>query len=150
MYIDGIGEVIAYKIVEYANMYGFYSVEDLLNVDGIGEKKLALIAPYVYVNSYMLPPKTETTLYNEWQTAFTSQAAELFQTETIKQVYSVNINTCGKEDLMQLPGIDSTLADSIISLRNQIGYFEKIEELSLADGMTNEKLSAIWNYVYVN
>ena len=50
---------------------------------------------------------------------------------------------------MQLPGIDETLAENIISLRNRIGGFATIEELSLVEGMTNSKLSAIWNYIYV-
>lgn len=136
MFIEGIGEYTALKIVDYARNYGFYSVDELLNVDGIGNSKLAVIMPYVYVDSYMLPPKEETT--------FT-------ESETITEIIiqKVNVNTCGKYELMQLPGIDEAMADKIIEFRETIGGYLKIEELTLVDGMTNEKMSAIWDYVYI-
>ena len=154
-YINGIGETLAERIVEYARSYGFYDVNDLLNVSGIGQSKLSSITPYVYVDTSGLPPKAETTassfyddfVNNGWETSFP------FPNETTAtvapEIYKVNVNTAGKADFMQLPGIDETLADNIISLRSQIGGFATIEELSLADGMTNSRLSAIWNYIYV-
>ncbi len=144
MCIDGIGEYTAYKIIEYANMYGFYSVEDLLNVDGIGFAKLALISPYVYVNAAVLPPQTEITVTYETET-FT-QYTKVSSETTIPRV---NINTCSKYNLMQLPGIDENLAAKIIEFRETIGGYLKLEELSLVEGMTNDKLSAIWNYIYI-
>ncbi len=144
MCIDGIGEYTAYKIIEYARMYGFYSVEDLINVDGIGSAKLSVISPYVYVDSSMLPPKPETT---EYETEMTTVTSVETVTETI--ISKVNINTCSKYELMQLPGIDENLAANIIELRDTIGGFTKIEELSLVNGMTNSKLSAIWNYIHI-
>jgi competence ComEA-like helix-hairpin-helix protein len=49
MNLDGVGEVTANRIIEYRNTYGFRSVDDLLNVKGIGEKKLANIKPFVCV-----------------------------------------------------------------------------------------------------
>ena len=41
------------------------------------------------------------------------------------------------------------MADRIIAFREEIDGFQKIEELTLVEGMTNEKMSAIWNYVYI-
>lgn len=42
MELDGVGEVIAQRILEYRETYGsFHSVDELLNVKGIGEKRLA-------------------------------------------------------------------------------------------------------------
>ena len=142
MCIDGIGEYTAYKIIEYAASYGFYSVEDLLNVDGIGSSKLSAISPYVYVDSSMLPPKTETTMIETEALMFTETVAETM-------ISKVNINTCSKSELMQLPSMNENLAETIIEFREKVGGFIRIEELSVVNGMTNEILSAIWNYIYV-
>ena len=152
-YIDGVGETLAERIVEYARRYGFYDVNDLLNVSGIGQSKLNSILPYVYVDASGLPPKTETTT-DYYDNAFDSNnTSYIFPNDTTAPadsgIYRVNVNTAGKADFMQLPGIDETLAENIIFLRNQIGGFVTIEELSLAEGMTNSRLSAIWNYIYV-
>lgn len=135
-YIKGIGESTANKIVEYARNIGFTTVDDLLNISGIGKNKLESIRSYVYVVSYT------TTYESEF-----SSTQSLTQSETSYNTYKVNINTCNKDDLMQLPGIDETLADNILELRAQIIYFKNIEELSFA--LSNEKLSEIWDYVYV-
>lgn len=136
MCIDGIGEYIAQNIVNYARQYGFYSVDDLLNVDGIGRSKMELIVPYVYADSFMLPPKEET-VYQESETI----------TESI--IYRVNINTCSKSELIQIPDIDESMADRIISFRKEVGGFLKIEELMLVEGMTNEKMLTISAYIYI-
>jgi competence ComEA-like helix-hairpin-helix protein len=135
-YIKGIGESTANKIVEYARNIGFTTVDDLLNISGIGKNKLESIRSYVYVVSYT------TTYESEF-----SSTQSLTQSETSYNTYKVNINTCNKDDLMQLPGIDETLADDILELRAQIIYFKNIEELSFA--LSNEKLSEIWDYVFV-
>ncbi|MDR0987159.1 MAG: helix-hairpin-helix domain-containing protein [Ruminococcus sp.] len=47
--LDGIGEVIAERIIEYRETYGFKSVEELKNVKGIGDVKYAKIVSYVTV-----------------------------------------------------------------------------------------------------
>lgn len=48
--LPGIGEVLAKRIVDFRSKYGpFTSVEDLLSVTGIGEKKLNNIISYITV-----------------------------------------------------------------------------------------------------
>ncbi len=47
--LPGIGPSMAQRIVEYRQRRPFGSVDDLLDVRGIGEKKLAKLRPYVKV-----------------------------------------------------------------------------------------------------
>lgn len=47
----GIGDVLAQRIVSYREEHGpFASVDDLLNVEGIGENKLNAMRQYLTVN----------------------------------------------------------------------------------------------------
>ena len=50
MLLDGIGEVLAQKIIEYRTKNGnFKNISDLMNISGIGPATLEEIANYIYV-----------------------------------------------------------------------------------------------------
>lgn len=51
MDLNGIGELLAERIVDYREQNGaFQSTDELLNVEGIGQKKLQAIADWIKVS----------------------------------------------------------------------------------------------------
>ncbi len=150
-YIKGIGTATAEKIVEYARTVGFVSVDDLLNVSGIGSAKLESIRPYVYVipcgtGTATTAAESEPAASETESTTTTAPETET-TAETSLEIFSVNVNTCGKEELMRLPGINEELADDILELRELIGPFKNKDELELA--ISAEKLLEIWDHIFV-
>jgi len=59
----------------------------------------------------------------------------------------ININIAGKNDLINLPGIGETIADRIISYRNEKKGFRKKEELMNVSGIGKKKFDKLKNYV---
>ncbi len=48
--LKGIGDTLADNIIEYRNQTKFETIEDILNVNGIGESKFEAIREYICVN----------------------------------------------------------------------------------------------------
>ncbi|XP_014347704.1 endonuclease/exonuclease/phosphatase family domain-containing protein 1 [Latimeria chalumnae] len=55
----------------------------------------------------------------------------------------LNINTATEEELMTLPGVNRTVAQSIVQYRQCIGGFKKVEDLALVSGVGAAKLEQI-------
>lgn len=62
----------------------------------------------------------------------------------------VNINTASKEELMTLPGIGESRAESIIAYREQNGGFKVIEDIMKVSGIKDAAFSKIKNYICTN
>ncbi len=120
--IPGIGIVTAEAIVKYAQETGYSSLEDLLNVDGIGEKTLEKISDFVYIEH------TDETLYDE------------------KSI--INLNNATLEELVSLPGIGEVTAEKILEYAKDFG-FNSVQDLLLVDGIGESKLEKLEEFVCV-
>ncbi len=148
MQIKGIGEYLAGQIISYREENGgFRNIEELINVSGIGEKIFEEIRDYVYVENpvyevYEPEPPVEVEVSDE--TA--EETTEI--PPTSEELLPVGLNEADTELLMSLPYVDEEIAQKIIQLREEIGGFSSPYELLLVDGITEEILSEIIEYVY--
>lgn len=62
----------------------------------------------------------------------------------------ININTASKEELMTLPGIGESKADSVIEYRETSGGFTDIEEIMNIPGIKEGIYNNIKDYIVVN
>ena len=133
--LNGIGESRAAAIVEYREQHGdFGSVDDLLNVPGIGEKILEGLRDQVTVGA---PSVT---------------AASTGTTHEITQDYNsglININTATASQLTALNGIGETKAAAIVEYREQYGDFGSVDELLNVPGIGEKTLANIRGQITV-
>ena len=61
----------------------------------------------------------------------------------------ININTAGKEELMSLPGIGESRAESILTYRNEHGAFSKIEDIMNISGIKEAAFGKIKDKIKV-
>lgn len=114
--IDGIGDTIAQNIIDYRTVIGKYTfLEQLLDVDKVGEKTFAVLKQYVSVGS---------------STATTTAVGPLL----------INLNTATKDELMLIDGIGDTTANDIIAYREEIGGFTNLEQLMEVRNIGEQKL----------
>lgn len=61
----------------------------------------------------------------------------------------ININTASKEELQRLPRIGPSMAEKIISYRNEYGRFKKKEELKNVSGIGEKTYEKLMNMITV-
>ena len=80
----------------------------------------------------------------------TKENAEgIIESTNSKSNSKVNINTGGINELSSLPGVGESLAQKIITYREQHGKFKKIEDLKNVSGIGDKKYESLKEYISV-
>ena len=64
----------------------------------------------------------------------------VFPVQATSREFRINVNTATKIQLMELPGIGSTLAERIIAYRAEHGLFQSTDDLMNVEGIGKKKL----------
>ena len=82
--------------------------------------------------------------------AFREQlASDTIQKKTGTTGPLLDINSASKDELVGLPGIGKTLAERIVSFRENEGEFASIEDLQKVKGISKKKLEKLKPYITV-
>lgn len=150
--VSGIGDVIAQSIIDFRDSRGgLVSMDELLEVSGIGNAKLSLLKQYFYVqNDAGTSVSTTTTSSTTSKTATTTTPKAItITTTTPKSRQKVNINTASAEELSQKLLISDELANEIVRVRGLIGSYTNIRELLMCEGFGDSLLVEIGEYIEV-
>lgn len=159
MLLDGIGEVLAERIIAYRTANSsFRNIEELINVEGIGMATLEKIRAYVYVENPIYEtvadpePDTKAEVTMAESETITEKIAETASEENSSSVLtaSVNINTAEKDELMLLPYVDEEIAEAIIQMREKIGGYSDPVELILIEELKQNQVAEIIKFVTVS
>ena len=71
------------------------------------------------------------------------------ETETATEIQPIEINRATLEDFMTIPGINEEKAAAIMELRNAIHSFQHPYEILYAEGISQEFLASIMDFLYV-
>ena len=95
---------------------------------------------------YIDDPESEFDYYTESEPEFVTNAPE---DETTTEIQPIEINQATLEDFMTIPGVDEEKATAILALRNAIHSFQHPYEILYADGISQEFLASIIDYLYI-
>lgn len=65
------------------------------------------------------------------------------------EIGKININTATMEQLMMLPGVGQTKAQSILEYREENGFFETVDDLAKVSGFSTQSVEALRKYITV-
>ncbi len=159
--LEGIGDVLAERIAEYRENVGkFNNIEEIMLVDGIGEKIFGDIRDNIYVTDPIYPePPTESDTASEEATEPVTEAeatTAIPETEpstehvpTLDEIAPIDLNKATADELMLLPYVDEEIAQKILALREGIGGFKHPYELLYIEELEQKQVAEILNFVIV-
>ena len=147
--VPEIGDKLAPAIIEYRRSRGgFGSVEELLNVPGIGKTKLERIRPWVYVeNEESTADEGTTTPVSTPAKKTTGGKSRGSKRGGLKG--PVDLNTASEELLKKVDGIGPVLARRIVEARER-QLFRSVEDLLKIHGIKQKTLDRVCPFVIVS
>ncbi len=137
--LPGVGPSLARAIVRSREQDGpFRSLDDLLRVPGLGEKKLGQLAAH----TALVPASEGRRATGGGRTGASGRTAA---TRTAR----VNLNRATAEELEGLPGIGPAKASAIVRWRAEHGRFRKLEDVLAVPGIGPATLERLRTLVVV-
>ena len=131
--LPGIGPAKAAQIVADRNARGpFRTLEDLARVQGLGERTLERLAPFLSVPSGAGRARSGPTKDGFGERRLLGVEERPASSASTARV---RLNTATKDELETLPGIGPVLAQRIVDFRNARGGFRSTRELMEVPGV---------------
>ncbi len=129
MGVQGIGEKLAKAILAQREMLGgFVNRSQLLEIEGIGEKMAERIMAYFVISDEQ--PLQEEVIAEPLEEMPIATEPPIEETAGY---YDLNFVT--REELLLIEGINEEKADAILLLREQLGGYRALRELYFIDGL---------------
>ena len=150
--LNGIGPVLAGRIVDYRERYGpFRTVDDLQEVRGIGPRTVERLAPHVVFEG---PVSSQSAAGGVPDPALVEATSADPQAEEAPPpprtpAQPVDINAATASELQALSGIGPVLAGRIVDYRERYGPFRTVDDLQEVRGIGPRTLEDLAPYVTV-
>lgn len=139
MIAAGVPVGSAKRIIRYRNKGGkFYSKEKLKNF-GFSESEYAKVAPYISIH---IPDG------NNIRKSYTYEVTSEYV--RVPEPAEVYINSTNEEELMRFRGIGPGFSKRIITYRNKLGGFHKVEQLKEVYGLPDSTYLHIRDRIIIN
>jgi competence protein ComEA len=135
--LPGVGPAVAERIVQTRRDRGPFIVPgDLLSVPGVGPATLARITPYL---EWSTRPQSERP----------ARPSRPDSEPGARKQARLDLNRASREDLQRLPGVGPVMAERILTLRQELGRFRRLEELESVRGIGPATIERIRSLVIV-